>query len=642
MSATKNIVIIGAGYGGVLTAKKLANKIKKLNEPVTITLIDRNPYHTMLTELHEVAADRVPQDAIKISLKKIFAGRPVEVVQDEVTSVDFNKQVVVSKDGNYPYDYLVLGTGSKPTFFGVQGAEEHSFKLWSYDDAVILKEHILKCFREAVMTKDPAKRRELLTFIVVGCGFTGIEMIGELAEWKDRLCKDYDVNPEEVRLIALDQLPKILPIFPDNLIEKGVKYLNKMGVEVMTSTGISEIAKDYSVVGNNVKIPTRTTIWAAGVESSDLMGVVDIDKAGRNRAVTNEYLHLVKDEKVYVVGDNIFYTPEGEEKPVPQMVENAEHSSATVAHNILASLSGKEKKAYKPAFHGAMVCIGGRYGLAHLGLPGKFFGLSGFFAMFVKHFINVVYFLQVAGFNKIWTYAMHEIFHVKDRRSFVGGYFSKASPNFWLVPLRMFLGYKWLTEGLDKLPKILADPNNIFLIPPSPDWNAVTAATGAAATGAAATTGTAEAVSSATAAAGAAAGAAGEAAASAWGEALHVPEFLQGIVNASMDMMFYGPDGFTGLATIFQTGMVLAEITLGVLLIIGLFTALASIMSIAVCTMIYSSGMAPHEMLWYWVVSCALIGGSGSVFGMDYYVLPWLKKHWNKIGWVKKNYLFID
>lgn len=613
MNDNKNIVIVGAGYGGVLTAKKLAKKIKKLNETVTITLIDKNPYHTMLTELHEVAADRVPQDAVKISLKKIFAGRPVNLVQDEVTSVDLSKQMVITKDGNYSYDYLVLGTGSKPTFFGVKGAEENSFKLWGYDDAVLLKEHILKCFREATVTKNEAKRRELLTFIVVGCGFTGIEIIGELAEWKDRLCKDYDVNPDEVRMIALDQLPKILPIFPDKLINKGVRRLKKMGVEIMTATGINEINKEYSIVGNGVKIPTRTTIWAAGIESSDLMGTLDTEKAGRNRAVTNEYLHLANDDKVYVVGDNIFFTPEGEKAPVPQMVENAEHSSATVAHNILASLEGKEKKAYKPAFHGAMVCIGGGYGLAHLGLPGKFFGLSGFFAMFVKHFINVIYFLQVAGFNKIWTYAMHEIFHVKDRRSFVGGYFSKASPNFWLLPLRMFVGFKWLSEGLAKLPQILEDPSKIFLIAPSPDW-AVSAATAAASGGEAA----------------------------AYGTPLHVPEFMQSIVNKSMDLMFYGPDGFTGLATVFQTGMVMAEITIGFLLLIGLFTALASIVSIVVCTMIYSSGMAPHEMLWYWAAAVALIGGSGSVFGMDYYVLPWLKKHWKNVGWVKKNYLYID
>lgn len=614
MSDTKKIVIIGAGYGGILTAKKLANKVKKMNQAVTITLIDKNPYHTMLTELHEVAANRVPEDAIKISLKKIFAGRAVDVVQDEVTSVDFAKQTVISKEGTYAYDYLVLGTGSKPTYFGVKGAEENSFKLWSYDDAVLLKEHILDCFRKASATTNKAKRKELLTFVVVGCGFTGIEMIGELAEYKDRLCQEYYIEPEDVRLIALDQLPKILPIFPDNLIEKGVRYLNKMGVEVMTGTGITEIGKDFAIVGNGQKIETRTTIWAAGVESSDLMATVDIEKAGRNRAITNEYLHLTKDAKVFVVGDNIFFTPEGEERPVPQMVENAEHSSATVAHNILASLNGTQMKAYKPQFHGAMVCIGGKYGLAHLGMPGKFFGLSGFFAMFVKHFINIVYFLQVAGFNKIWTYLMHEVFHVKDNRSFVGGHFAKASPNFWLVPLRLFLGFKWLLEGIEKMEKVIADPTNIFLIPPSPAWAVTSASTSGGAEGAGA----------------------------AWGAALQVPGFMKSMVDWSMNLMFYGDTTFTGLAQVFQTGMVCAEIIVGLCLIAGLFTAAASVVSLGMGMMIYVSGMAPVEMLWYYVGGFALIGGSGSTFGLDYYVLPWLKKQWKKIGWVKKNYFYID
>ncbi len=638
MSASKQIVIIGAGYGGILTAKKLANKSKKMKESVQITLIDKNPYHTMLTELHEVSANRVPEDAIKISLKKIFAGRAVNVVLDEVVEVDFKNQSVISKNNQFQYDYLVLGTGSKPTYFGVNGAEEHSFKLWSYEDAVILKDHIRACFRKAAATTDVVLRRELLTFIVVGCGFTGVEMIGELAEYRSRICQEFEIDESEVRLIALDQLPKILPIFPDHLIQKAENRLIKMGVEVMTNTPIIEIGKNHAVVGKQVKIPSRTTIWAAGVESSELMATVDIEKAGRNRAVTNEFLHLKEDNKVFVVGDNIFYTPEGEERPVPQMVENAEHSSATVASNIIASLEGKALKAYKPQFHGAMVCIGGRYGVAHLGMPGKFFGLTGFFAMFVKHFINVIYFLQVAGFNKIWTYLMHEFFHVKDNRSFLGGHFAKASPNFWLVPLRLFIGFKWLFEGLEKLEKITKDPSKIFLIPPSPAWDAVSSATGAA-TSAAAAPATSDAVSSATTAA---ATGGGEAAAQAWGAALQVPDFLKSIVDWSMNLMFYGDTTYTGMAQVFQTGMVCAEIVVGLCLIFGLFTALASIVSIGMGLMIYVSGMAPVEMLWYYVGGFALIGGSGSTFGMDYYVLPWLKKQWKKLPWVKKNYLYID
>ena len=236
-------------------------------------------------------------------------------------------------------------------------------------------------------------------------------------------------------------------------------------------------------MGDKGTINTNTVIWAAGVEGSDIVGKMDIEQKGRKRIVTNDKLQSLDYKNVYIVGDNIFFIPEGEERPVPQMVENAEESSPIIAHNIYADIKGGEKKSYKPSFHGAMVSIGGKYGVANIGAGKNFFNLSGFFALFVKHFINLVYFAQVAGFNKCWSYLMHEIFHVKDNRSLVGGYFSKSSPNFWLVVLRMFVGYKWLEEGLAKLPEILADPSKIFLIP-APVVDGATAATAAAEGGA--------------------------------------------------------------------------------------------------------------------------------------------------------------
>ena len=156
----KNIVIIGAGYAGVLTAKQLAKNLKK-HPDVRITLIDKNPYHTMLTELHEVAAGRVPEDHVRISLKKIFAGRNVEVRLDTVESVDYDAKVVTGKTGSYQYDYLIMAAGSRPTYFGTPGAEEHSYKLWSFDDAVRLKRHIADMFKSAASETDPEIRRKL-------------------------------------------------------------------------------------------------------------------------------------------------------------------------------------------------------------------------------------------------------------------------------------------------------------------------------------------------------------------------------------------------------------------------------------------------------------------------------------------------
>jgi NADH dehydrogenase len=213
----------------------------------------------------------------------------------------------------------------------------------------------------------------------------------------------------------------------------------------------------------------------------------------------------------------------------------------------------------------------------------------------------------VAGFNKVWTYAMHEIFHVKNNRSFVGGHFSKASPNFFLVPLRLFLGFSWLFEGIEKLQDIIKDPGNVFLIPQS-----VAASSGASEV-------------------------------ADYGEALGVPAFIEKMVDFGMELMFYKPDGsFTALAPIFQGLMVVGEIVVGLLLIAGLFTALASIISIAMSAMIWASGMAAPEMLWYIFGSIALIGGSGSALGLDYYVLPFLKKRWKKIKIVKKWYIYTE
>jgi len=629
-SDTKKIVVLGAGYGGILAAKKLAKKLKK-HEDVEITIIDKNCYHTMLTELHEVAAARVPEEAVKINLQKVFAGRNVNVFLDEVKAIDTKNKVLKGHVTNYEYDYLVIGTGSRPTYYGIKGAREHTLPLWSYEDSVRIKEHILDRFRRAACEKNPHEMQKYLTFIVVGCGFTGIEMVGELAEWRDKLCEDFHINCSEVRLYVVDMLPTVLPMCEPSLIKKTEKRLKKLRVEVLTKTVISEVSEHDVCINETGCIETRTVIWTAGIEGSKFVENHDFNLNGRGRIVTNKYLQTERHEEIYVVGDNIFYIPEGEERPVPQMVENAEHSASTVAKNIVADIKGEEKKEYKPSFHGFMVCIGGRYGIAQLQFGKKKLKISGFFALVIKHFINLIYFIQVAGFNKIWTYAMHEVFHVPDRRSLFGGHFAKASPNFWLVPLRIFIGYKWLEQGLHKLPDVLSDPTKIFLIPAK-----VSATSGATVEA------IAEAVVDATSAATQATGATAEAVTT-WGAALPVPEFIQTMVNWSMDLMFYTQDGgFTFMATLFQTVMVLGEIAVGLMLIAGLFTAVGSIWSILMGMMIWASGMAPFEMLWYMIGSCATIGGSGSTFGMDYYVLPYLKKKWKKLKFVRKLYIYTD
>ena len=647
----KKVVVLGGGYAGVLTAKKLAKKFKK-NKDVQITLIDKQSYHTMWTELHEVAA-----------------GRNVNVVLDEIKNIDFEQKVLTSNDATYEYDYLVMGTGCKPTFFGIPGSE-NAHQLWSYTDAVNLREHILNMFRQAALTADKEKRRELLTFVTVGAGFTGVEMAGELGEWKDELCRSFHIDKDEVTLYVVDFAPKVLPMYPDKLVRKAERRLIKLGNELVMNSAVSEIHEDKVVLNKGEKvINTRTVIWAAGIEGSDIVDQAQVEKAGRGRIVTNGHLQAKDYQDVYVVGDNIFYIPEGEERPVPQMVENAEHSAPVVAHNIAVDIKGGEYKTYKPTFHGSMVCIGSRYGVAQVGMPGMWFNLSGFFAMASKHLINLVYFVQVLGFNKIWSYLMHEFFHTKNNRSMVGGLLSNSAPVFWKFPLRVFVGFMWLQQGLSKLPKIIHDFNNVFLLPQPPKADAVGAASGAVTEAVTAASGAvAEAVTAAsgavteavTAASGAVNEVANQVASNGgdiftmladlihdfmnWIAVLPVPGFVENMVGWSMDAFFYTPDGtqFTQLASLVQGGMIFGEIIFGGMLIIGLFTPVAAIATIAMGCMIWASGMAPTEMLWYLVGGFALIGNSGMVLGLDYYVWPWLREMMKRIPLLRKWYLYVD
>jgi NADH dehydrogenase len=189
----KNILVIGGGYGGIAAAKKLAKQYKH-NDDIAITLVDRHPFHTLMTELHEVAGHRVEPDSVRVPYAKIFGASKIKVVLDDVTSIDFKKKQASSAVQKFDYDFLVLGSGAEPEYFGIPGIKENSFTLWSYDDSMKLRYHIDDVFEKAVAEQDQAKRKKMFTFVVAGGGFTGIEMAGELLEWRDVMCAKWLVD----------------------------------------------------------------------------------------------------------------------------------------------------------------------------------------------------------------------------------------------------------------------------------------------------------------------------------------------------------------------------------------------------------------------------------------------------------------
>lgn len=590
----KKIVILGAGYAGVQSAKLLSKKFKK-DDSIEITIIDRNPYHTLLTELHEVAGSRVEPESVQIDLKKIFNATKVQVVTDKFTKIDFDKQSVLGEKDSYKYDYLVVGIGSEPADFGVAGVKENGFTLWSHSDAMKIREHIENVFRKASTEKSEVKRREMLTFIVAGAGFTGIEAVGELAEWRNKLCKEYYINRKEVRLIVVEAMSKILPILSEKLINKAHVYLKKLDVEVMIDSPIINVGKKSITLKNNSEIKTETLIWTCGVQGNECSIDLGLKIAKRCRIQTNEFMQEVNHKNVYVVGDIAYYEEDG--KPLPQIVETSLQTAETAVYNIVADIEKKEMKAFKSNYHGNMVSIGSHYCVAELGGV----ALTGFIAMAMKHLVNLHYLWGVGGFNTIWGYIIHEFFDIKDNRSFIGGHVAKKSPTFWTSILRVYIGAMWLYEAINKINTGWLSNAKIF---------ASTAAT----------TGATEAATTTTPA------------------AVVVPLLSKplGIMQAIIDNII-APHAVT-----FQTMIIFTEIAIGLALIAGLFTFLASGMSIVLCFTFILSAMAGKEILWYIFGGAALLGGAGRAFGLDYYVMPWLKRWWNKTAFARKTYLYVD
>jgi len=658
-----NIVIIGAGYAGILTAKKLAKKLKKVKD-VSITIIDKSPYHVMLTELHEVAAWRVNEESIRADIKKIFAGRKVNVVLDKITSFDFEKQIAIGETSEYKYDYLVIGTGSKPTHWNIPGADEHVLNLWSYDDAVKIKDHLEEMFIKASRTPDPVERKKILNMYIVGAGFTGVEMAGELAEYADVITKRFGIDRNDVSIGIVDLLDRIVPVFPEKLSEKATRRLNKMGVKTILNTGVCKVGPDFIELkeGDNcVRHETSTVIWSAGTVSSDLSerAAKDLAACNKNRIKTDAQLRSLTKNNVFVIGDNLLYVPEGSETAVPQIVENCEQSAHVAAHNLAVLITSKgELEEYKPKYHGFMVCIGGRYGLANIGTDKRKVNLPSFLAMFVKHFINIIYFIQILGWNKVISYMKHEFFTIRNKRSFVGGHFSNRTPSFLLFPLRVWLGVVWLFEGIKKVAEgWMASPKLEGFFGGANAWFDSVLGT-VSASGA-------EAVSAATTAVEATTTASVEGAAEAIGtvfinwnilglfkvilisgktfaeSALNDFAFKLDVplMNWFVDNVILSSDTMQIIA---QVSIVVIEILIGLALIGGLFTFPSSGVSLILQLMFVTTTGLYLGTFWMIFAGIACLFGAGQVLGLDYYVMPFLKDKWKNTKIARKSYLYND
>lgn len=394
-----NVVIIGAGFGGLEAAKRLGS------EDVRVTVIDRTNYYLFQPLLYQVATAALSPADIAAPVRAILSKyKNTEVILAEVQSVDVYGKKVHMVDGEVAYDYLILATGARHSYFGHPEWERLAPGLKSLEDGIEIRRRILMAFEYAEKITDEAARQAAMTFVIVGGGPTGVEMAGAIAEIsRYTLAKDFrHINPSKARVILVEADPRILASFPEDLSVSALDQLRELGVEVRTGIHATNLSESGLQVGEEF-IPCRVKIWAAGNNASPVGNTlgVPVDRAGR--VVVNKDLTIVDHSEVQVIGDLANF-PHQTGKPLPGVSPVAMQQGRHAARNILAMIDGRKPQRFWYWDKGSMATIGRNKAVADL----NFVHFSGFPAWLVWLFVHILF---LVGFrNRIvvliqWAWA---------------------------------------------------------------------------------------------------------------------------------------------------------------------------------------------------------------------------------------------
>jgi NADH dehydrogenase len=399
------IVIIGAGFGGLAAAKALKNT------PAQVILIDRSNHHLFQPLLYQVATAALTPSQIATPIRSIFRKRKnVTVILGEVTGVDKEQKCVFVSDADresvpVAYDYLILATGATHSYFGHNEFEEYAPGLKSLADAVSSRNKILQAFEQAEAEEDPSLHRDLLTFIMVGAGPTGVEMAGALAILvRTTLKSDFRrIDPASARIVLVDMAPRVLPPFSEGLSEAAKRRLEKLGVEVRLGHSVDRIDADGIVVAGE-RIASKTVIWTAGVAPSPAGKWLNVetDRAGRVR-VQND-VTVPGHPEIFVIGDTASFEENG--KPLAGVAQVAIQQGHYAGKVLRARIAGKKPPGPFSYFDkGTMAVVGKGYAV----LQSHKIRVSGFLAWLAWAAVHLQFLatssLRLTVFLQwIWTY----------------------------------------------------------------------------------------------------------------------------------------------------------------------------------------------------------------------------------------------
>src|SRR5712675_1538857 len=400
MNSKPRVIIVGAGFGGLEAAKKLACK------NVRVTVIDRTNYYLFQPLLYQVATAALSPADIAAPIRAVLSKcSNVEVILAEVQSVDVEAKKVKTVDLEIDYDYLIVATGARHSYFGHNEWEKLAPGLKSLEDAIEIRRRLLLAFEYAEKITDEAAKKAAMTFVIIGGGPTGVEMAGAIAEIaRYTLARDFrHIDPSSARVVLIEGEPQVLAAFPEDLRVSAMQQLRDLGVEIRTGMHATGLTEDGLKVGNEF-IPCRVKIWAAGNNASFVgksLGV-SVDQVGR--VVVQDDLTIPGHPEVQVIGDLAkFIGKDG--RPLPGVSPVAMQQGRHAARNILAMVEGRKPQRFWYFDKGSMATIGRHKAVADLHL----LHLSGLPAWLAWLFVHILF---LVGFrNRVvvlvqwaWTY----------------------------------------------------------------------------------------------------------------------------------------------------------------------------------------------------------------------------------------------
>jgi len=388
---SKQIFILGGGYGGVLSALTARQYIKP--EDAAITVVNRIPQHQIVTELHRLAVGGVSEQNVALPLDKLFKGQNINLMIDEVVSIDVEKKHLGFQSGmTASYDSLVIALGGETAFFGIPGLEEYSLTLKSVQEANHIRAHVEA--RVAAYAK--SKNKADATIVVGGGGLTGIELIGELADKLPEVCREKGVDFNEISLINVEAAPSILAGFPPELVERAKASLEKRGVNFIIGVAVTEVQGNKISLKDGNVIEANTFVWTGGVTGNKLVANCGIE-VNRGRATVNEFLQSTSHPGIFLAGDSAVVM--GPERPYPPSAQLAWQMGENVGYNLYASMKGLPLKSFTFTNSGVLASLGRKDGIGTVGASGL--RLKGTPASLMKEASNVRYLSHINGLFSI-------------------------------------------------------------------------------------------------------------------------------------------------------------------------------------------------------------------------------------------------